>query len=164
MSENRLRVGIAQYLIATPPAVLVTYGLGSCLAVVLYDESSGLGGLAHTLLPHALASNDGQRREKFVDEAITMMITELNGRGCATENLTAKLVGGATMFEPSPGSGKEPIGVRNTRAAREVLKKRNIPVIAEDVGGNHGRTLEFDLASGMVIIKSVRGQHHDLAL
>lgn len=152
------RVSISEVKVAGSPSILVTYGLGSCLGVALYDSERHLGGLAHTLLPAPRAGVEETRPAKFVASAIRIMIADLCALGADRGRLQAKLVGGATMFEPlHPLPAEEMIGARNIRAARETLRELGIPVVAEDVGGNYGRTVEFDLSSGEVRVRSVRG-------
>ena len=161
MSE-RLSVGIAQFEVAEPPQRLVTYGLGSCVAITLYDAERRIGGLAHTLLPTVEQAVDPRRPTKFVDAAIRTMRAELVARGAVQERLVAKIFGGANMFEPLLGVSENGIGARNIRSARETLDDLAIPLQAEDVGGNFGRTLEFDLASGRVRVRVVRGREGEL--
>lgn len=152
--NRKERVGISEFKTGRAPAVLVTYGLGSCLGIALYDPRRQLGGLAHTLLPQS-RPGDQARETKYVDSAIRLMMAELLELGAEKEFLEAKISGGANMFEPLHPSGTEGIGVRNARAAREILKILGIPLLAEDIGGNHGRTVEFDLATGEMRVRSV---------
>lgn len=152
------RVGISEVRVSRAPEVLVTYGLGSCLGIALYEPVVKMGGLAHTLLPAPRGAMGEMRPTKFVPAAIRIMISELCAQGADRDRIQAKLVGGATMFEPlHPGQSEEGIGARNIRAARETLAELGIAVLAEDVGGNHGRTVEFDLDTGEVRVRSVRG-------
>jgi len=151
------RVGISEFRVARTPLVLVTYGLGSCLGIALYDPQQSLGGLAHTLLPRPLPGMRESRAGKFVETAIHRMLQELLAQGAVREHLRARLIGGANMFEPLHAHAEEGIGARNIRAARETLRGLQLPVQAEAVGGNHGRTVEFDLANGEVRVRSVHG-------
>jgi len=160
MSE-RTRVGISEYRVAPAPAHLVTYGLGSCLGITLYDESVAIGGLAHTLLPYPREGMDLTRPAKFVDAAIRLMLTDLLQLGCSQERLVAKMFGGANMFEGLQNPNREGIGQRNIRSARETLTELAIPLVAEDVGGNFGRTVEFDVANGGVLIRCVRDEQRE---
>lgn len=163
--RQKERVGISEVRVHRAPAILVTYGLGSCLGIALYEPQAKVGGLAHTLLPAPRAGAEATRPNKFVPAAIRAMIAELCEQGADRGRLQAKLVGGATMFEPlHPGPSEEGIGARNIRAARQALRELGIPVVAEDVGGNHGRTVEFDLATGEVRVRSVRGNDKLLVL
>lgn len=149
------RVGISEFKVANSPTVLVSYGLGSCLGITLYDPQQQVGGLAHTLLPTSRPGVRETRGTKFVDVAIRLMIEELTRLGAERGRLAAKIVGGSNMFEPLHPTATDGIGVRNARTARETLETLGIPLLAEDVGGNHGRTMEFDLASGEVLVRSV---------
>lgn len=166
MSEKR-RIGISEYATGASPDILITYGLGSCLGILLYDGQQRLGGLAHTLLPAPRPGQTETRSAKFVTSAIELMLAELLERGAERPRLAAKIFGGATMFEGF-GSDGDGVGVRNTRAARETLAALGIPLLSEDVGGQHGRTVEFELASGIVQVRSVRGgdivTHFDLSV
>lgn len=154
---ERLRVGIAELRLARAPAILVSYGLGSCLGITLYDPELRLGGLAHTLLPAARVALGEGEHPKFVDFAVRSMAEALCAQGAAPERLVAKLAGGANMFAAATlnldGGG---IGQRNIQAARTVLAELAIPVVAEDVGGSCGRTIEFSLDNGELLVRSVR--------
>jgi chemotaxis protein CheD len=153
MSE---RVGIAELRIAGAPAILKAYGLGSCLAITLYDPGQRLGALVHSLLPQARAGVPLDHPAKYVDAAIALMIKELLQAGADATRLQAKLVGGANMFESDYVTLIGSVGVRNVRSAREVLAARNIPLAAEEVGGNRGRSVEFHLASGQLLVYCAR--------
>ena len=159
---TRERVAISEYKVAQAPAELVTYGLGSCLGITLYDPEEGIGGLAHTLLPKPKAGMDTSRMTKFVDSSIRLMVDELVAMGAVLERLEAKIFGGANMFEALQEWSGESIGQRNIASARETLEGLGIPLKAEDVGGNFGRTLVFNLESGKVTVKSVRQQKETL--
>jgi chemotaxis protein CheD len=156
MGDDRLRVGISEFRVARAPEILVSYGLGSCLGIVLYDARLQIGGLAHSLLPGARPGGRENRPAKHVEGAIRLMVDELLGAGSDLRFLTAKLAGGANMFESLNPGVEEGIGVRNISMGRQVLAQIGIPLLAEDVGGNHGRTIEFDLATGLLQVRSLR--------
>ncbi len=162
--SDKLRVGISELQISEAPAVLVTYGLGSCLGITLYDPELRLGGMAHTLLPTVRPERREPRPAKFVDSALTLMLEQMLERGASRERLQAKVVGGANMFASLSPSGDGGVGARNIQAARAALEQLEIPLLAEDVGGHHGRTVEFDLASGEARVRSVRGRDKLLIL
>lgn len=155
MSE---RVGIAELRVAGGQAVLKAYGLGSCLAVALYDPGRRMGALAHTLLPQRRPGEPIDGGAKFVDEAIRLMVAELERAGADLTRVQAKIAGGANMFEADYLTVIQGIGVRNARSARDTLAALDIPLVAEDVGGNRGRTVEFDLASGQLLVYCAREQ------
>ncbi len=153
---DRRKIGIAEFQVARAPAVLVSYGLGSCLGIALYQPEQRLGGLAHSLLPGPPATGREHRPEKFVAGAIWRMLDELLSLGATTAGLTAKLAGGATMFDTLAGSGEPGIGARNIAAARRTLAELGIALVAEEVGGSQGRTIEFDLTTGLLRVRSLR--------
>lgn len=150
------RVGIAEYRLVRGPAILKASGLGSCLAVSLYDAELLLGGLAHTLLPGRQGTADDSNPAKYVDEAIRMMLQELIDQGAEKQRLVAKIAGGANMFETEFISLVDGIGARSAQSARQVLDQLELPLLAEDVGGNRGRSVEFDLATGDMMVYCAR--------
>jgi len=152
----RVRVGISEYHIDAPPALLVSYGLGSCLAIALHAPRLQFGALAHTLLPTARPGGQ-ERQTKYVDSTIRLMVADLAQKGAAPADLVAKLAGGANMFSAAGLSPDQGIGQRNIQSARQTLAELGIPVVAEDVGGSSGRTVEFDVATGRLQVRSVRG-------
>ncbi len=154
---SKLRVGIAEIRIGRAPELLVSYGLGSCLGVMLYDRELRCGGLAHTLLPEPGNGMQVTRPGKFVSTAVHALLEELLAAGAERQRLIAKLCGGAHMFQNS--SGKATIGERNLVIARDLLQELDIPLVAEDVGGSKGRSCEFRLSDGKVLVRLARG--HD---
>ena len=132
--------------------------LGSCVAVVLHDSKTRLGGLAHIMLPYIREGKSRERPGKFADSSIEMMIKEMDRLGARPRDLQAKLYGGANMFPNIPGHGLTPIGDRNVEAVREVLGKHRIKIVEEDTGGIAGRTVVFDPEDGSVRIKSVHSE------
>ncbi|TLM63144.1 MAG: hypothetical protein FDZ69_12445 [Deltaproteobacteria bacterium] len=153
MSE---RVGIAELRIARAPEVLKAYGLGSCLAIALYDAGTRVGGLVHSLLPTRRPGDAPGDATKYVDAAIRQMVEELAAAGADPARLQAKIAGGANMFETDYVTLMHSIGVRNARSARETLLELGIPLAGEEVGGNRGRTVAFDLATGHLLVYCAR--------
>ncbi|TYO98152.1 chemotaxis protein CheD [Geothermobacter ehrlichii] len=154
--SRRQRVGIAEIRIARAPAGLVGYGLGSCLAISLYDPELRLGGFAHALLPRDESGQAGERPGKYVSSAVEALLAALVEAGAAPQRLQAKLAGGATMF---PGlSSRQSVGERNVQMARQELSRLGIPLVAEDVGGSHGRTCELLLNDGKLLVRLSRGR------
>ncbi len=150
------RISIAQARIDRAPAVLKAYGLGSCLAVGLYDPLNRVGGLAHLLLPSHPSRSPLGDQGKYVDAGIRQMVEELVLFGAEHAKLVAKIAGGANMFESEYKTLINSIGARNAKSARETLNELGIPLLGEEVGGNRGRTVELDLASGMMIVYCAR--------
>jgi chemotaxis protein CheD len=148
---ERVKVGIAEYEVTTDGADLTTSGLGSCLGVALYDRSTGTAGLAHVMLPTAEEMAD-DNAAKFADTGTDLLITEMERAGADTDDVVAKLAGGSDMLDFSEsGSG---IGVRNVEQVRETLAAHDVPVVGENVGGDHGRSLRFEARTGDLVVKS----------
>ncbi len=157
--SNELIVKIADYKIAKSPAIITTHGLGSCLAIVIYDPQLKIGGLAHVMLPEPDLVRNQSNPAKFATTAIKELITTLEGMGCSRIRMVSKLVGGANMFSKLLNSGKTSysnIGQRNTLQAKQELNNYGIPVVAEDTGADYGRSVEFLISSGTVIVHSFR--------
>jgi chemotaxis protein CheD len=150
------RVSIAQALIGRAPAVLRACGLGSCIAVGLYDPQNHIGGLGHMLLPSNPEGSPYGMEGKYVDIGISRMVDELVRGGARRDDLVAKIVGGANMFETTYQTLINSIGARNARSARETLARLAIPLVGEEVGGNRGRNVEFDLATGKMLVYCAR--------
>jgi chemotaxis protein CheD len=146
------RVSIAQARIDRAPVILKASGLGSCIAVGIYDPESGIGGMGHMLLPSRPAKSPLGSTSKYVDAGIYQMVDELVRAGASREKLVAKTTGGANMFESVYQTLINSIGARNAKSARETLAGLGIPLLGEEVGGNRGRTVEFDLATGNMMV------------
>jgi chemotaxis protein CheD len=157
-------VAIGQWTVAAAPARIRTL-LGSCVGVVLYDRAAKLGGLAHIVLPSARGAVD--HPGKYADTAIPALIADFDRRlgGKVRSRLTAKLVGGANMFQLDAGlrenSGLN-IGQKNQEAIEQILAELTIPILARDVGGTSGRRLTLDTASGIVTIRVPGGGDYEL--
>ncbi len=151
-----IRVGMAEYKAAKSPATLITLGLGSCVGVVLYDRMNKIGGLAHIMLPDStLSSNKNFNPGKFADTAIDALIEDMLKLGINRSNLVSKIAGGAQMFKIKSENNIMQIGKRNVEAVRAKLNQLNIKLIAEDVEGNYGRTIEFFCETGELTIKTI---------
>ena len=158
-TSPELSVGVAQWGVLRQHGSLWSHGLGSCVAIVLYDASTQTAGLAHILLPNENYSRDRTRASKFANAAVPLLMTEMRRAG-ARGTLTAKLVGGASMFGALLTTTGVNMGARNTASAREALRRAGIRIVAEDVGGDFGRTVAVSVADGKVTVRSMeRGTH-----
>lgn len=155
--QEFLIVKIAEIRCARSPAILATYGLGSCLAIALYDGKSKIGGLSHTMLP---IGKEEVKKGKFVNSSIDRMLFEMDELGCCLKSVVAKLVGGAKMFSELRIDFN--IGMRNIMTARKILDEKGIPVVGEDTGENFGRSLEFFLETGKIAVRSLKFKEHVL--
>lgn len=145
--ESKHTIGIADMKMAKGTGTLITYALGSCIGICLYDPQIKLGSLIHIMLP--LNMETGRKNTmKYADTGIRETLKQMEAQGALRSRITAKIAGGAKMFEISGGSIGN-IGQRNIESVRMVLKKEGIPLLKEDVGGSVARTLRFDVATGM---------------
>lgn len=152
--SNTLLVGMADYKIGRTPDKLMTAGLGSCIGICIYDLYSQIGAMGHIMLPSSRESMKGNPA-KYADTCLEVMLDELLKLGGSRLKLQAKMAGGAQMFS---FNGKTPllkIGERNAEAVEQELKKAKIPLLSYDVGGTHGRTINFDIKTGDLHIKSI---------
>ena len=154
--SDLLVVGISDYKLARCPNVFVTYALGSCVGICLYDKQTKVGGLSHIMLPESsMFKNNEINRMKFADTAIVDLVQNLVKLGADRRKLTAKIAGGAQMFEVQQGSLVGTIGDRNTVSVKNTLHGLKIPILAEDTGLNYGRTVYFDLETGIMKVQSL---------
>lgn len=151
-----VKVGIADLNFATAPSTIRTSGLGSCVGLIIYHEKKKMAGLAHIMLPNSLlAKSETVNEAKYADTAIRKLIQHFLSMGLPISSLKAKMAGGAQMFAFRPASDIMRIGPRNVESVKDELKKYDIPIICEDVGGNSGRTIEFDPATCKLFIRTV---------
>ena len=152
MSET-IRVGMSQLVVAEAPNILVTLGLGSCVAVCIYDYLLKAGGMAHIMLPNSSISNGVVSRGKFADTAIVDLVTALQERGSVKERMVVKIAGGAQMFSYHGIDDKMQIGARNIKAVEEILTRLGLTITSRSVGGNSGRSVFMDLSTGAVRVR-----------
>lgn len=153
LPEVHVNVGDAAAL--RDRGVLLSLGLGSCVALVLYDRVTRIGGLAHILLPHEALSRTTGRPSKYATTAAPHLLALMQALGPLVRP-TARLVGGASMFLNLLGSDGINMGERNVAATRTALQEAGIPLVGEEVGGDFGRSAYLDLASGDVRVTSIR--------
>jgi chemotaxis protein CheD len=150
-----IRVKVADYAVAES-GMISTIGLGSCVAIILYDARAHVGGMAHVLLPNEAMSRDRSNPAKFPSSAVPLLVSEMRLLGARAERIRAKIVGGASMFGNLIPSGGINIGERNIAAVRGVLSDAKIPIVAEDVGADHGRSVYLHLDDGRVEVRSLK--------
>lgn len=153
--ENVIKVGMADLKASNHPAMLTTLGLGSCVGIAIYDPIRKVAGLAHVMLPSSLQVRNNTNIAKFADTAVDQLILDMIKLGARRESLIAKLAGGAQMFSFSEASDMMKIGYRNVISSKEKLDSMRIPIIAEDTGGNYGRTIELYSEDGRLMVKTI---------
>ncbi|KAB1188725.1 MULTISPECIES: chemotaxis protein CheD [Haloferax] len=151
-TSGRVKVGIADFAVDSDGNTLTTSGLGSCIGVALYDPDTGVSGLAHAMLPESDSS--ASNPAKYADTGIESLFSEMQDAGANPDRIVAKLAGGSKMFDFTSTNGMGSIGERNVDTARKTLEQLGVDVVAMDVGGDHGRSLELDAATGDLRIRS----------
>lgn len=152
MNERKLTVGIADMKLLQGEGTLITYALGSCIGLCFHDPKLRLGALLHIMLP--LNMEAGRTHPmKYADTGIKETLKQMEAKGASRSRMTVKIAGGAKMFEVS-GAGLGNIGQRNIESVHTILKRENIRLVAENVGGTVARTLLFDVGSGQGCIRS----------
>jgi chemotaxis protein CheD len=151
-------IGIGEYKIAsTPEDILKTCGLGSCVAVILYDTKIKIGGLMHIALPDSKVDSTKALKLPgyYVDTGLPLIIELMKKRGATRRNVWIKIAGGANTLNTSQDFD---IGKRNVLAVKKYLWKFSMGPINEDVGGSQYRTISFYNDTGKIVISS--GNHY----
>jgi len=125
------------------------YGLGSCVGLILSDPERRVAAMAHVVLPERFPTA-ADEPAKFADTVVPFLLQELTRLGARRERICAQAAGGAHMLALSE---LPDIGARNVAVIREQLRQHGIPLVAEQVGGNHGRTLSWDALRGVATVK-----------
>jgi len=135
---------------------LITYSLGSCIGVSLYDPNNKVGGMLHFQLPSAKIDKSGQYKNPlmYADTGMEALIKKMETMGAQKKRMNVKIAGGAQMMNDAKMFN---IGKRNYAAIRQFLWKNGMFIDAEDCGGGAARTLSMDIADGEVVVKS-KGQ------
>ena len=153
--SNTIIVGISDLNIVKSPDILVTYALGSCVGICLYDNSMKIAGLSHIMLPSSeLIAAGNNQPYRYADTAIVALIKKMELLGANRLRMKAKIAGGAQMFFASGNSSISNIGQRNVQAVKAVLTHFRIQIIADDTGKDFGRTVFFYAEDGSMKIKS----------
>lgn len=132
-------------------AQLVTYSLGSCVGVTVYDPDLRVGGMLHAMLPESSlnAERAKERPYMFVDTGLPALFRAVMGLGGTRSRLIVKLVGGAQFLDAKKVFN---IGERNVEATLAMLARNGMPVVARETGGHSSRTLRLELSTGLVTV------------
>lgn len=147
-------VGIADMKLCRAPGMLVTYALGSCVGVCLYDNVIKTAAMVHIMLPTAPQNAAVENVYKFADTGIREAVRKMVAFGAVKSRMVCKIAGGAKMFETFNNPEWGNIGARNVKSVKEVLRQERIRLVSEDTGSDYARTLFFDSATGTGTIKA----------
>ena len=153
------KVGIGAVAVAAPGEVpLVGLGIGSCIALCLWDPVSRIAGMAHVMLPESvMARGDVTQPGKYADTALPALVGAMGARGAIAAHLVAVIAGGAQMFSIGTSSPTMAIGRRNEEAVRAACLRAGIPIRGADTGGTTGRTVEIRPDDGAVVVRTLTG-------
>lgn len=152
---DKVVVLIGDGKIAKAGQTLVSYALGSCIGVCLYDGEKKLAGMVHAILPEQTGTKKLQGQEfRYADQGIRHLIDQMCAQGAEKSHLAAKLVGGAKMFQDI--NYEWDIGSMNIQMAKKTLAAEGIHILAEDTGRNYGRTAFFTADDGSVRVEAAR--------
>jgi len=153
-TKNKIIVDISDAKLSTDPGeVLVTYSLGSCIGISLYDQAMHVGSLLHYQLPASSLDPERAKRDPFMfaDTGIAILVNKLTSLGANIKRLKVKVAGGASM---QAGPSGFDIGKRNYLAIRKILWQYGMFIDAEDVGGVSPRSMYLDIETGEVMLRS----------
>ena len=141
--------------------VIITYALGSCIGITVYDPVAKVGGLLHYMLPDSML-DEQKAREKpamFADTGIPLLFKSCYAMGAEKKRMIVSAVGGASILDDANFFR---IGQKNIMAMRKIFWKNNVMIKAEDTGANYNRTVRLEMRMGKVFVRSSGGEMKEL--
>ncbi len=154
MADRDIKVGIGDMKFTRGGGTVITYALGSCIGITMYDPGLKLGGLLHIMLPSRSDPND-PKVYKYADSGIREMIRKLTAFGMVKSRTVVKIAGGAKMFDIKGNADFGNIGERNAAMVKKILLEERMRVTSEDTGGAYARTMVLKVDTGEVLIRTV---------
>lgn len=151
---SRIVVGVSDLKISgRVEDVLITYALGSCIGVAVYDPIVKVGGLLHFMLSDSMIDLKKARKtpEMFADTGIPLLFKSCYKLGAKKKRMIVKVAGGANILD---NKNYFRIGKKNITALRKIFWKNNVLMDGEDIGGDCNRTVHFYISTGKVVIKN----------
>jgi chemotaxis protein CheD len=142
-----------EFHLARNPSILRTV-LGSCVGVTFWSPRLGIGALCHGVLPKSPHGLDAKQGYRYVDFAIRDIVRQFDRLGARRSEMQVKVFGGADVLPVHRhAKGKTTVGKQNWQTALEVLHDERLKVLASDLGGTAGRTIEFYTETGEVLLR-----------
>ncbi len=154
MMGDKYAVQIADMKLAQRNGTLITYALGSCVGVCIYDPAIKLAGLLHVILPTSSTARE-PFPYKFADTGVVEMLRQMAKHGGAKRNYICKIAGGAKMFTAQNSSFLGNIGQRNIEVVKQTLIREGVRISGEDTGGSVARTMSIEVPTGEVYVRSI---------
>ena len=154
MADKDIKVGIGDMKFTRGNGTIITYALGSCIGITVYDPAIKLGGLLHIMLPNRSDPND-PKIYKYADSGIREMVRKLSAFGMVKSRTVVKIAGGAKMFDIKGNTDFGNIGQRNAAMVKKILMEERMRITSEDTGGAYARTMLLNVDNGDVVIRTV---------
>ncbi len=152
-SSGSIKLGISEMAVSCDVDTnVITYALGSCIGLVLYDPVNRCAGMLHYQLPSS-KGKAGVNPYMYADTGVPLLFQSMYEHGCKKENIIVKVAGGANIND---ANGVFDIGKRNYLILRKMLWKNDVLITSEEVGGSIPRTLRIEVASGLCWIQTGR--------
>jgi chemotaxis protein CheD len=155
--DGSLFVPIGHYALSNSKNILLNqspsisiYGLGSCIALVLFDEMNKVSAMSHILLPKAAPNKEINFPHKYANFSVKLLMEEILSHGAMRENIRAIVVGGSKIFD----FNNNIMGIDNISSVKEELDSLKIQIIKEDTGGSKGRNVIFDTKDFSLYVKT----------
>lgn len=159
---GRMTVGVGELALSDRKGTeLITFSLGSCLAVIIHDPVAGVGGLLHFMLPESVLNPERARKQPalFADTGLPLLFRGAYAMGARKGRLRVVVAGGSQVIDES---GRFNVGARNYAALRKIFWRNNVLIDAEDVGGRANRTAGLVVGSGKVWVRVNSSEVKDL--
>lgn len=160
---TNINVGMSEIQTSKLPGVILSApGLGSCIGLTMYDTAIKAAGMVHIVLPDSSINENPVISGKYADKAIPELLNRMSQLGAKKQNLVVKIAGGAQMFNLDKGGNILNIGIRNVIAVKAALNKEGLVLTGSDTGGNKGRTLKLNVATGVVTVRIIGQQELEI--
>jgi chemotaxis protein CheD len=154
-TEVNISVGLGEiHVTGDPDAVLICYGLGSCIAVSAFDPVAKVGAMAHIVLPVSNNGSSATLPAKYADSGIPLTVEKMEKAGARRSRIVIKMAGGAKMLHGVQAGSILDIGERNIVAVSEAMRALGIKIQGQDTRGNWGRCLWLYMATGLTRVKT----------
>jgi chemotaxis protein CheD len=159
---SQIVVGVSDFKVSkNVQDTIITYALGSCIAVVVYDPQARVGGMLHFMLAESSIDQKKARDNPamFADTGIPLLFKSCYRMGAEKKRMIVKIAGGASILDDAEFFR---IGQKNVTAVRKIFWKNNVLISSEDTGKNYNRTVELHMSDGRVVVRNAGGMFREL--
>lgn len=164
-NSTQILVSTARIRVSNHPTTMICPGIGASIGLVAMDEVAGVTGLVHMMLPKVLNKSSLDKPGRYVSTGVAELVRKMQEQGALASRLVIAYVGGAEVFTFGAERNQEfNIGTRNVAAVSDQLHELGLRTLAADLGGNNGRTLIVESASGEVRVRTTNGREKTLCI